>query len=170
MPVRWRASSFGVEDGEPLHPRAGDLGQLLAVPVGRFGGLRSEGYPQRGGVPAGGGVHQPVGHRVLDVHPEVAGEDLAAGGLVTDQPPAGREGEERVSDDLAEHPDVGLACADDAAGGALPAAARGHDRPPKTVPVWTLTAWAPSPMVSYTCGRRILRTRPQARPSAAAAA
>ena len=61
-------------------------------------------------------MHQPVGHRVLDVHAEVAGEDLTAGGPVRDQPLARREGEERVGDDLAEHLDVGLARADDASG------------------------------------------------------
>jgi hypothetical protein len=115
-------------------------------------------------------VHQTVGHRVLDVHAEVTREDLAAGGRVGNQPLARREGEERVSDDLAEHLDVGLACGDDADGrGTRRLSARGHDRPPNTVPAWKLTAWAPSPMVWYTSGRRILRTRPQTRPARATA-
>jgi hypothetical protein len=138
-----------VEDGEPLRPPAGDLGQVLVVSVGRAGGLWSEGDPQGGGVAAGGGVHEPVGQRVLDVHAEVAGEDLAAGGLIADQPLARRDGEERISDDLAEHADVGLAGADDADGcGTRRLSARGHEHPLITVLAWALTAWAPSPMAS----------------------
>lgn len=44
---------FGVEDGEPLRPRAGDLGQVVVVPIGRVWKLGSAGYPQRGGALAG---------------------------------------------------------------------------------------------------------------------
>ena len=43
-----------------------------------------------------------AGQRVLDVEPEVAGEDLAAGGRVGDQPPGRRQVVEGVGDDLAE--------------------------------------------------------------------
>ena len=123
---------FLIKGHEPLGPLAGDLGQLFVVPVGLRRAAPARGIHSAAAVPAGGGVDQPVGHRVLDVHPEEAGEDLAAGGLVRDQPPAWREGEERVGDDLAEHVDVGLACADDArvraAGRRL--APRGHGRAP----------------------------------------
>ena len=103
--------------------RAGDGGQLLGVPVGRRG-RPGPGDPQRGGVPAGGRLDDPVGDRVLDVEPEIAGEGGAAGGPVGDQPPAHRQGEERLGDHLASTLDVGLAGADDLVAGAACLAGR----------------------------------------------
>ena len=65
---------------------------------------------------------------------------------------------------------VGRVGADDAVargGGRL--AARSWPGPGRGA-AWRLAAWAPRPMVAYTSGRRILMIRPQARPTAAAAA
>jgi hypothetical protein len=138
-----------VKDSEPIDLRPGDLGQPLQVPGGRVRNLSAERDPQRGSIPARGGVHDPVSHRVLDVQAEIGREDLAACGRVGDQPLAGREGEERIGDDLAQYLDIGLAGANDTAGDRSRLAARGHDRPPNTVtvPAWTLAACGPSPMV-----------------------
>jgi hypothetical protein len=114
-------------------------------------------------------VDLPAGDRVLDVHPEVGGQDVTARGPVGDQPPARVQGVERVGDDLGEHVGVGLASGDDH----MTRARRvicGHDCciPPLAGAGWPVTAWAPSPMVAYVPGRRARRIAAQHSPAAAA--
>ena len=111
-----------------------------------------------------------AGHRVLDVEPEVPGEDLAAGGLIGYQPPGWRQVVEGVGDDLAEDFQVCCLRRDRGAGhvtACQPRRALGeaHQRVSSLAGVsWPVTAWAPRPIPAYTCGRRVLSISPQARP------
>jgi hypothetical protein len=98
-------------------------------------------------------VHHAAGHGVLDVDPEVAGEDLPAHIGVSEQPPGGREIEERFGDDLAEGICVGWVRGDHAvrqpAGRQGPAATDAHRRVPSLAGAdWPVTAWAPRPIVA----------------------
>ena len=95
-----------------------------------------------------------AGHGVLDVEPEVAGEDLAAGGLIGYQPLGLRQVVEGVGDDLAEDPQVCRLRRDHGARRvtACPprrALGKAHQCVPSLDGVsWPVTAWAPRPIAA----------------------
>jgi len=76
----------GVEGEEPAGPWTGHGAQPGAVTGGRACRVLADGYPQRGGDAVIGGVHGAMGQGVLDVKPEIPGEDPPAGGRVGDEP------------------------------------------------------------------------------------
>src|ERR1035441_3743891 len=170
LPGRVVAVQRRVEGYEPAGPGARHRGQPDVIAIGR---VLAGWYPQRRGGAAGGGVHGAAGQGVLEVEPEVAGEDLTAGTGVGDQPPGRCQVVEGVGDDLAEDIQVRLAGADHGwarsrCGGMAVRAHHGVVRVAGAV--WPVTAWAPSPTVAYTCGRRVRRSSPQPSPATAAAA
>ena len=92
----------GAERLEPAGPGTCRGGEPRVVVTGLSWGVLAGWEPQRRCGAVGGGVDDAEGHRVLDIQPEVSGEDLAAGGRISDQPPGRRQVVEGIGDDLAE--------------------------------------------------------------------
>ena len=158
-----------VEGPEPVDPGAGDGGEPLVVVLGRGRWCLAGGQPQGHGVLAGGGTDDPVGQGMLHGEAEIVREDAVPVGGVGDQPPGDRQVSEGIGDDLAQDPGAG-AVRDDHGRGCVRQEG-GHDSIPCLKEAcWPVAAWAPSPMVAYTCGRRTLSTSPQPSPATATAA
>jgi hypothetical protein len=133
-----------IEDGEAAGPRARRGGQPRAVTVGLVLWVLADAEPQRDRGAVGGGVHGAAGHRVVNIEPEIAGEDPAAGVRVGYQPPGRRQVVEGACDDLAEGIEVGRVRGDHLAG-------RGdayHRVPSLAGASWPVTAWAPRPIAA----------------------
>ena len=158
-----------VEGPEPVNPGTGEGGKPLVIALGRRRGFFPCGQPQGHGVLAGGGADEAAGEGMLNIEAEVARENAVLVDLVGDQPPGNRQVGEGISDDLAQDPGAGAVRDDHGCGCVRPAA--GHDHIPCPEEVrWLVAAWAPSPIVAYTCGRRDRSTRPQPSPATATAA
>ena len=152
-----------------LGPRAGRRGQPLVV-VRRAARRASgpAGSHSAAAVRPGVVWTMPLGQGVLDVDAEVAGEDLAAGGRVGDQPLGRREVMEGVGDDLAEH----IRCRRRRRGPRRQAGLAGGGCCRRVImaclrlagAVWPVTAWAPSPIVAYTLRAAELEDQPPPQP------
>src|ERR1019366_6659016 len=88
-----------VEGQEPAGPGTCRDGEPCVIVQGLGWPVLAHGYPQRRCGAVRGGVDHTTGHGVLDVDPEVAGEDLLAGGRVIYQPPRRRQIVEGPGDD-----------------------------------------------------------------------
>jgi hypothetical protein len=105
-----------IERLEASQPGTGRSGQPRLVITRRTRQRRADANPQRRRVALGRGVDNPGRKRVLNVKPEVAGQDLPAGIGVRDQPLRLRQVIERIGDDLTEHLDIGFARGDHPSG------------------------------------------------------
>src|SRR4051812_44027065 len=102
-----------VEDAESVDPGTDFGSQRLVVACrGRLADFANR-EPQGGCGPAGGGVDVSALHCLDDEQPEVAGEDLAAGVRIGDEPERGGQVVEGCCDYLAQGIGVLRLCPDD---------------------------------------------------------